>query len=234
MTVLRWLAEGDVPSVLAEHSDEPDPHLVVPGSCVRVHVEADGRAFSKAAACNAGYARAGAEVLALVDADMLMPMEPFRATADVAHREWDAIRPFGRLVDLDEEQTRAVAAGAPLPPTPDGHRDDHRNGEHIPLCGGLVIMRSAAYESVGGMDPVFEGWGGEDDALSAALVRRGLRCGILRTPTAFHLAHPRSVESRYRHPHYARNRSRAIWWHESSDVEVEGAMREGRERLQRA
>lgn len=235
--VLRWLAGGDIRTVLAEHSDAPDAALVLPGSIERVHVPAAGQPFSKAQACNAGFAAAvsgaHAPLVALVDADTLTALPTLLECADSVRSGHDAVRPFGRLVELDETTTAAVAAGAPLPDSPAGERSDDRSGEHIPLCGGIVVLRSEAYEAVGGMDPSFVGWGGEDDALSIALIRSGRTCGIRADGVAFHLAHPRTMASRYEHEHYASNLARARWWHEASDEEITAAMNSGRDLLRR-
>lgn len=232
--VLNWLAGAGIRTVFAEHADEPDHALALPPATTRVVVGADGGPFSKALACNAGFAVTDSEVVALVDADTLMPMAPFLECARGVREGYDAIRPFGRLIELDEAATAAVAAGGPFPESPPGERDDRRAGEHIPLCGGLVILRSQAYTAVGGMDPAFRGWGGEDDALSVALARSGHQCGILGAAAAFHLSHPRTMESRYGHPDYAGNLARARWWHEAPIEEIEAAMRAGQERLRTA
>lgn len=232
--VLHWLHSAGLNVILAEHSDAPDDAVDLPQSTVRVHVPAVGRAFNKAAACNAGFVQVTSALVALVDADTLMPMDAFLASAAAVQSDLDVVRPYGRLIELDESATASIASGAPLPEALSGERDDTREGEHIPLCGGLVILRTSAYESVGGMDPTFQGWGGEDDALSAALIRSGLKCGINTSAPAFHLSHPRSVESRYGHEHYRENLARAAWWHETPDHELRTAIAVGRELLQRA
>ena len=229
--VLKWLTGAGIPTILAEHSDIPDVELHVPEGVRRLHVAAGDRPFNKASACNDGFLHAGTKFIALVDADTLMEMDAFLDCASAVRDDLDAVRPYGHLVELDEPTTIAVARDAQLPAALRGARDDPRAGEQIPLCGGLVILRAAAYESVGGMDESFEGWGGEDDALSMALIRSGLRCGVHDTNTAFHLFHPRSPESRYGHPHYLRNRERAIWWHEAGAAEIAAETHDARERL---
>lgn len=217
--VLRWLAEAGVVTVLAEHADVPDEELALPRSAARVLTRASGAPFNKSAACNAGFRAADADIIALVDADTLMPTTPFLACADAVADEFDVVRPFGRLLELDEAASAEVASGAPLPTLPAGGHDDDRGGERIPLCGGLVIMRGSAYASVGGMDEAFRGWGGEDDALSIALIRSGSLARINTGGVAVHLAHSRTLSSRYQHPDYAGNLERAASWHTMSDAD---------------
>ncbi len=222
--VIKWLIGDGLNVVLVEHSTAPDPDLELPASVKRIHIQADDQPFNKALACNVGFVAADSPMIALVDADTLVPTQSLMQSIHAVRNDLDAVRPFGRLVELDEDSTNAISDGAPLPSSQVGVRDDARQGEYIPLCGGIVIIRSSAYERVGGMDETFQGWGGEDDALSVALARKGMRCGILEHEAAFHLAHPRSVESRYGHANYAMNLERARWWHEASDADIEAYM----------
>jgi GT2 family glycosyltransferase len=232
--VLRWLDEAGISVVLAEHSDSPDTELELSPNVTRIHIPAESRPFNKARACNAGFARGATAILCLVDADTIAPINAMHASIDAVRGELDVVRPYGRLIELDEEATRAICEGEPLPEAPPAARDDAREGERIPLCGGIVVIKSSAYLSVGGMDESFEGWGGEDDALSVSLTRAGKQCGILEQAAAFHLAHPRSMESRYGHPHYAGNLARARWWYEASDEEIAAQTRAQSKRLNSA
>lgn len=229
--VLRWLDAAGITTILCEHADVPAAHVQAAPGLRRTHAAAAGRPFNKAAACNAGFGGVTTPLIALVDADTFMSMSGFIECAQAVADDLDVVRPFGRLIELDEPTTEAVVSGLAALPVPAITPDDSRDGEYVPLCGGLVILRATAYERVGGMDESFEGWGGEDDALSAALRRSKLRCGVHQEHPAFHLAHPRSVESRYGHEHYARNRERARWWWEASEQEVEQAMAAGRRQL---
>ena len=222
--VIKWLISDGLTVVLVEHSTAPDPDLELPASVKRIHIQADAQPFNKALTCNVGFVATDTPMIAIVDADTLVPTQSLMHSIQAVRDGLDAVRPFGRLVELDEGSTNAISDGAPLPASQAGVRDDARQGEYIPLCGGIVIIRSSAYECVGGMDETFHGWGGEDDALSLALARKGMRCGILEHEAAFHLAHPRSVESRYGHANYAMNLERARWWRDASDAEIETHM----------
>lgn len=234
--VMGWLASAGIPVLLCEYADVPSTDLNLTENAVHVFVASGVRPFNKARACNAGFRRVSTPLVALVDADTFMPMRGFAECAAAVREGLDAVRPFGHLVDLDEQTSAAVARGDVSVdetswPVTQTHRDDSRSGEHIPLCGGLVILRASAYEAVGGMDEAFEGWGGEDDALSAALLRSGLRCGVHDGHPAYHLAHPRTPEGRYGHEHYVRNRDRARWWHDAGETELAEAIAVGRQRL---
>lgn len=234
--ILRWLAAAGIGTLLCEYADAPSRDLSHAPHAKHVFIASGVQPFSKARACNAGFRLVATPLIALVDADTFMPSAGFLECAEAVREGLDVVRPFGHLIDLDEQTSAAIArgeldAGAKFLPAEGVRQDGSRSGEHIPLCGGLVILRSMAYEAVGGMDETFEGWGGEDDALSAALLRSGLQCGIHDSHPAYHLAHPRTPESRYGHEYYARNRDRARWWHEADEGELAGAIAVGRQRL---
>lgn len=229
--VLRWLAEAGLPAVVVEHSDSPAAGLELPPGVTRIHLPAQRSPFNKAAACNAGFRAVSSPVIALVDADTFVGTAALLHAVAAVNEDLDAVRPFGSLVELSETETAAIAAGGPWPESARGQHDDNRAGERIPLCGGLVVVRTDAYAEAGGMDESFRGWGGEDDALSMALMRTGKQCAIIESAVAFHLDHPRSMESRYGHPHYANNLARAQWWHGAPVEEITAHALQARQRL---
>jgi N-terminal domain of galactosyltransferase len=228
--VLRWLTTMPVDVVVAHHGPAPAPDRSPSSTPRYVHVPSDG-AFSKAAACNAGYVATSTPVIALVDADMLVDSRPFLGCVTRVLGGVDVIRPFGHLVDLDQATSQRVRDGAAPSEQHLAAPSPGREGEVIPICGGIVILRSDAFERAGGMDETFAGWGGEDDALSTALVRTGSDCRILSAERAYHLWHERDAVERYRHPRYDLNAERARWWRNASDADIARATEAGRRRL---
>lgn len=227
--VLRWLGSMPVDVVVVQHGPRPTPPPEPPGAIRYLHVASDGP-FSKAAACNAGYGVSSTAAIALVDADTLVDRGPFLGCVDRVVDGVDVIRPFGQLVELDREASRRVHDGVDPSDLDLGDTPPGRDGETIPICGGIVILRSDAFERAGGMDETFLGWGGEDDALSTALLRTGSDCRILSAGRAYHLWHPRDALERYGHPDYDRNAERARWWRDAPDAEIERAAAAGRRR----
>jgi hypothetical protein len=230
--VLRWLATMPVEVVLAEHDAQPDPAVVAQG-VQRVLVADDGP-FNRSATINAGFAVAGGDVIAIVDADTLVHTEQFLGCARRVSEGVDVLRPFGRLVDLTPSESDHVMATGELPEATSGPREDARGSDRLSLCSAMVILRAQVYRDVGGMDESLVGWGGEDDALSIVLVRSGADCRILSALPAFHLWHPRAPEVRFGHEHYDANMSRRAWWASASEAEVHEAMMDGRARLAQA
>jgi predicted glycosyltransferase involved in capsule biosynthesis len=229
--ILRWLSSGGVPALLVEHSDSIDESLQVSMEATRIHLPAHGHDFNKSLACNAGVVEAKVPVVALVDADTFISMPRFLECLHAVQDEFEVIRPFGKLIELDESETQELAGGGEFPQARVIKGDEARRGERIPLGGGIVIIRTATFLGIGGMDESFEGWGGEDDAFTSVLTRTNAHRAILETEVAFHLNHPRLTESRYMHPNYEKNVARMKWWNDASNEEIDRAMRLGHERL---
>lgn len=231
--VTRWLAAMGVAAVVVEHDEVSRLDTDRLSGAHHEFISSSGP-FSKALACNIGFAAVDTPVVALVDSDTMVASRAFLgcvARCDEAGSQIDVIRPFGRLIELDEDATRSVYLTGHLPEALAAGQDNTRGGEFVPMCGGIVVMRSAAYVSAGGMDESFIGWGGEDDALSVALCRAGAVCRVLVREPAFHLYHRRPIADRYEQQHYGSNLARLRWWRESSDEAVAGALRAGAQHL---
>lgn len=61
------------------------------------------------------------------------------------------------------------------------------------------------YREIGGQDERFEGWGGEDDAMSVTILRLADRTMTLAEARAWHLYHPRRPDEVYRADCYRSN-----------------------------
>lgn len=218
-TVLKWLSSLDVSVVLSELSEEPDTEISLPDGVSRIHTFSDG-AFNKAQACNAGFLHTTDDVVAFVDADTVMDSRIFKAALRRLESRDEVIRPFSSLVDLTLEETLSYFGTGLLPEPASTQRNDLRDGDVIPLCGGMVLMRRERFFSVGGYDERFQGWGGEDDALSFALIRTGATIMVMKEVPAFHLWHDRDYETRAGHEHYGRNVSFSRWWQSAEPSEI--------------
>ena len=217
--VLTWLSELNITVMLSEHAEQPDGELSVPAGVIRVFTESTD-AFNKACASNRGFSASTDDVIAIVDADTLMDSRTFTAALNrVASRD-EVIRPFSRLIELTKDQRDTYLQSAVLPQPTQTDRDDSREGDVLPLCGGIVIMQRARYFSVGGVDERFQGWGGEDDALSDSLVRTGATIKVVKNEPAFHLWHDRDIRTRIGHDHYQSNVELMNWWRHCSDADM--------------
>lgn len=154
-----------------------------------VHGSCSGE-WSKGAAIADAFERAGsgAQVLVLADADsFLANPETLRTAVDLVRSgsaEW--ITPHTTVYRLrDSETARLHAVPAATPRLGATCRPLYTG----PAGGGITVISRTAFATVGGIDPRFQGWGGEDLALGWALetlVGPGARLG----GRLVHLWHP--------------------------------------------
>lgn len=177
---LRFRYAYDFPDwEIIEHSDPVEP-------------------WSKGAAVNAAAERATGAVYVIADADLHVEFPYALLTSLGALRDgapW--VVPYDRVYRLSEGLTERVVSDAPDSPinfdAPDPRplpdrvleRPSHRG----PAGGGIVVVRAADFHAVGGVDPAFTVWGGEDEAFGRALdtlIGPHVRLGY----PAWHLWHP--------------------------------------------
>lgn len=137
--------------------------------------------------------QASHDLLVIADADCITrTAELAEAVARVAAGEANWAVPHRTVYRLTESHTARVLDGhAPQPRALD--RPKH-NGT---VGGGIVVVTRDAWNTVGGIDPRFIGWGGEDMAFGWALETL---CGkpIHLTAPLYHLWHPSEVTGKYR------------------------------------
>lgn len=144
-----------------------------------------GERWSKAGAVEiARRAAPDADVLVVADADVLVP--PAKLTealmlVEAGIVEWAV--PYTFVHRFSAQATRRLLVGRPA-----SMQSVDRAPRQGTIGGGVVVIRSSVYETVG-LDPRFVGWGGDDTAWGLALTtlhptyrRLDGRC--------FHLWHP--------------------------------------------
>lgn len=116
--------------------------------------------WSKGAAVADAFSRASGDTLVIADADSFTTPD---AVAQAALTKTWAV-PHGRVYRLTRRATELLYSGAPL------HRGRTVRDPYMgPAGGGIVALTREAYLAVGGVDPRFRGWGGEDICLAMAL-----------------------------------------------------------------
>lgn len=153
----------------------PDVEIVM-GSDTSRH-----RVFSKTIAVNNAASKAHGDIFVILDADAYLPGS---VITDCANRIRDSISrgyplwfiPYRRIYRLTPQATHLVRESEPENPyrfsTPPPLEDvegteGSAHGHHY---GAMIqIMPRVAFETVGGMDCRFRGWGGEDVAFLRAL-----------------------------------------------------------------
>lgn len=136
----------------------PDWELVV-GECAEP--------WSKGAAVADAHSRSTGEILVIADADSFVDAVALAdLVAEVGSGVWGM--PHGRVCRLSEDTTTAVYAGKALPRKL-RWTDLARPAYPGVIGGGIVVLTRAAYLDVGGIDPRYLGWGGEDLSFGWAL-----------------------------------------------------------------
>ena len=136
--------------------------------------------FSKCVAINNGVAKSKGDVLVLIDADgymaindLLACVEEIRLARKKGHKLWFV--PYRKFYRLTQAASELILASDPQHPVefPTPPNEDHYyKGEpdkghwYGAMC---QIMPREAFDAVGGWDPRFRGWGGEDHAAMRAM-----------------------------------------------------------------
>ena len=224
MAVLAWLAgHPQIEPILVEQDAVPRLDGALPHPhCMHVFAYNPGP-FNKSWGLNVGFRRSTHAWLAFADADIVLG----DALADVQQhldRGNQAIKPYRRLVDLDDAESARVRAGEfDFVPDRRGFSAPNREGvgEHIVFAGGAFLIARGAFKRLGGWDERFRGWGGEDDAMSYRLERARVAAIELDSRPAVHLAHPRGQETTFAQPHYAANRNLLEGYRHMEDAQLE-------------
>lgn len=151
----------------------PDAEVVIGRS--------SGPVFSKTRAVNDAVRRSRGRILCVIDADAYLPGYVIQACADRLEidlsrgvRRW--FIPYTALYRLTEEASSVVLGSSPLDPyrlpspPPDEWVESTVGSLHGRRYGAMIVIYPReAFDLLGGMDPRFEGWGGEDIAFARAL-----------------------------------------------------------------
>lgn len=131
-----------------------------------IHVGTTDGPWSKGLAVRSALVDVEAEVYVIADADsFIADPAQLRATVDdvgAGRRQWSTPHQF--VYRLKPDETTRVLAGA-KPRLGCTHRAPYEG----PIGGGITVVTATAWDTVNGIDPAFQGWGGEDLAFGWAL-----------------------------------------------------------------
>ena len=167
-----------------------------------------GTPFSKTCSVNAAAAQAAGDVLVVMDADAYLNANIIIACAEHVRLNrswWIPYRAMWRLKRVITQQLLAKDPEAPMRlvlPPPDW--EDVQGEEkaktwayaartHGALC---QVIPAAGFREVGGMDPRFRGWGGEDSSFAFALDTLWAPRSLNDSVDAAHLWHARIGEGK--------------------------------------
>jgi len=163
-------------------------------------------AFNRGGARNHGVEMSAWDLLCLADADTVPQVAAVSESLEaVAEREAPWALPYRTYYNLGEEATDRVlrypvGSSVPEPGTEDV---EHTLTDSV---AGCVILRRDLFDEVGGYDPRFMGWGGEDVAFARTL---DLVAGARRRSDSHlcHLWHPIPERSTFDGPQWPANGS---------------------------
>lgn len=180
--VVPWRSKGDVHREMAWRLARDN------WSGWDVHTADDGgEPFSRAASINLAVEEHPADVYVVADADVLVPADQVRAAVELAQSAPGIVLAYDRYAYLSAGGTRYVL---------DGYRGDWEPFVMFTLgwtVSSCLAVSHETWETVGGFDPRFRGWGMEDVAFDIAC--RTLAGPTRRVPgSCWHLWHPTEPE----------------------------------------
>jgi hypothetical protein len=204
--VLAWLREFPLAEIIVVEQDVAPTlgDLAFPSNARQMFAYNPGP-FNKSWGFNVGWRASRGSILVFGDADVVCSSLPAAITA--CRSGVPAVRPFVRVVDLDEAQSVALHENLSRLADPAfGSSAAERSaaGEHSPFCGALIVFQRSYFELLGGWDERFVGWGGEDDAMTVKLERAAIPRRAIDA-TAYHLRHRRANADLGDDPDYRNN-----------------------------
>lgn len=126
--------------------------------------DSDISPYSRAAGINSAAKKATKDIFIIVDADLIFNINDVKKAIDMISKFYFII-PYNKLIKLNEEKTKELIQKQS---TLGIDKIDTKNGlvyDRLDyLVGGMCVITRSAFESVGGYNEIFRGWGAEDNA----------------------------------------------------------------------
>ncbi len=118
---------------------------------------ADEDRFNRAKALNLGAAHSRGEVLILHDGDMVVPVDYLSEIRGLCQKGYDVVNTKRFIAYMDQRSSASVFRGNGLSGAMAEQIVSNLRG------GGSVGITRSGFQSIGGLDSGFVGWGGEDE-----------------------------------------------------------------------
>lgn len=152
----------------------------------------DNKDFSKARAVNMAARKATKDIFVIADGDIIYNPAILESSAKLLNK-YPWILPVNKALDLTKESTEKLLNEIPKWPIP----IEVSSSERTQVGSGLLnVLPRKHFETVGGFDERFVGWGGEDDAFTISM---SILCGSPQRLdfTVNHMWHPSGDMSNY-------------------------------------
>lgn len=147
--------------------------------------------WSKGRAVRSAVDQSTGDLLVVADADVFVTREALEQTVHLVATAAPWAMPHSVVYRLSDIETINITSRAPnIEPRPLPAAMLERRRHPSVRGGGIVICTRDAFERVGGIDPRFTGWGGEDISFARALDAL-VGCPAQRRSPMWHLHHPR-------------------------------------------
>ncbi|WP_321800761.1 glycosyltransferase family 2 protein [Caballeronia sp. J97] len=174
--------------------------------------------FSRAKLVNLGALMAKSPIICLHDADMIANPDMMKLAVDaLMDRDGsDVLCPFSRVLNVSGGRRKSFVESGnfdEFAPFMEGDLPDDMNMLYLNTPGAINLFKRAVFVRIGGLDPSFIGWGGEDDDLFLRATRLGARWHSLAGPNSslFHLNHDSASRIEIlEEEHCAKNRQQAF------------------------
>lgn len=165
----------------------------------------DSEPFNRSAARNNAYEQARHEFILIADADTAVEPSAIGAAMFLMQqdpRSWFV--PYNWYYNLNEAITEQILRGSPDQKiNPTEGQWDHK----IESTAGMLIMHRDAWETVGGYDDRFIGWGYEDNSFQIAVDTLWAPHQRIMWGQGLHLWHPVGEHEAFNQPAIDHNRS---------------------------
>jgi len=187
---------------------------VLPGVEI-VEGTTDSVPFSKSQAINDAYRKSSGDILITADADTWIEREHILHALDQASAIPHAVVPWTNCYRMTRTDSTEICNSDPAGPFPVTQEMVSRIDDDAPPSPAslamVVVIQRRAFEAVGGMDPRFLGWGGEDTSF-------GLACWTLLGPTILLLGNAWSLYHARPKKHNTTRGEQRIWRDDVGDI----------------
>ena len=167
--VLDWLSGFSNIDVVLVEQDSYSKISNLSLKAKHIFIKSD-RPYNRAWAFNVALKRNSNPIIAFGDSDIIMEPEEFLKSVNELSN-YEVVSPYSSVLDLTQVESNYPFNMLSKIDRPGRGENDNQK---INLCGGIVLFRTESIIKIGGWSESFEGWGGEDNALTHKVMKLGL------------------------------------------------------------